>query len=359
MKIYDPMQLSSPVYKGTERSVPAPYPDKGYDNVTALRKPLPVDRTLTRKVVDCMSELIGNTPMLRLDPKKTGLKNIELYAKLDHLNPFGSIKDRTAKGMLSPHLETIKQNGQSILELSSGNAARGLQAIASIHGIQLETVSNRIRVEEMRDMLSLQGAKISPMPEGVDSSDAYAALHAVDDIARDQSQAYFYTNQYRNPNNDGTHYATTGQEILDDLGHVDYFIGSIGTAGSSVGISSKLKEGNPELDITGVISEKDDYVPGIRHKDEIFNVGPYKENLYHRLVDIDVQEAIDGILGLVRDYGVMAGPSSGATYMAALKYLRSIDDLQTAPKTATFIVCDRVEMYFSWIKARRPEIFSS
>jgi cysteine synthase len=309
------------------------------------------------RIVHEMTELIGNTPMLRLNPEKTGLKNIYLYAKLEHLNPFGSIKDRTAWGMLRPHIHNMKEKNKSVLELSSGNAARGLQAIASLHGLKLETISNRIRVSEMREMLHFQGAKITPMPENVDSSDAMAALEAVDKRAEQEKEDFFYTDQYRNPNNDGTHYSGTGKEIIADLGSVDYFIGSVGTAGSSIGISRRLKEANNKLDITGVISEKEDYVPGIRHKDEIFNIGPFKENHYARLIDIDVQTAIDGILELTRNFGVMAGPSSGATYMAAIRFLKQEDKNLKQKKTAVFVVCDRVEMYLSWIKQRRPELF--
>ncbi len=317
----------------------------------------PCPKFRTPRIINEMTDLIGNTPMLRLDPNKTGLKHIDLYAKLEHLNPFGSIKDRTAWGMLKPHINDLKEKKKSILELSSGNAARGLQAIASINGLQLETVSNRIRVHEMRDMLQLQGAKVTPMAEDLDSSDAYAALKAVDIRAEKDKDHFFYTDQYRNPNNDGTHYSHTGQEIIEDLGSVDYFIGSVGTAGSTMGISRRLKEQNFDLDITGVISEKDDYVPGLRHKDEIFDIGPFKENYYSRLIDIDVQNAIDGILELTRDYGVMAGPSSGATYVAAIRHLREVDKTLSSKKTAVFVVCDRAEMYFSWIKVRRPDLF--
>lgn len=310
-----------------------------------------------RRIVGHMADLIGNTPLLRMDPVKTGLKNIELYAKLEHLNPFGSIKDRTAQGMIGPYLEDISKDGREILELSSGNAARGLQALASIAGIGMETVSSRIRVTEMRKALQLQGARITPIDHLVDPTDAYSALKIVDAKAKRENQQYFYTDQYRNPNNDGTHYETTGREIAEDMGSVDYFIGSVGTAGSTMGISKRLLETNCDLDITGVISEKDDFVPGIRHKDEIFDVGPFDEHRYNRLIDITAQESIDGILSLVRDYGVMAGPSSGATYVAAMRHLKQVDDTLLSPKKAVFVVCDRVEMYFSWIEERRPELF--
>ena len=311
----------------------------------------------SRRVVDNMTDLIGNTPMLRLDPAKTGLKNIELYAKLEHMNPFGSIKDRTAMGMLGPHIKGVAEKGMQILEMSSGNAARGLQAIASMHGATLETISGRIRIPEMRQVLQLQGAKLTPLPADLDPADAYAALKMVDGKASKGNDHYFYTDQYRNPANDGTHYGTTGREILEDIGPVDYVVGSVGTAGSTVGISRQLREANPALEIVGVVSDHHDFIPGIRHKGEIFDVGPFDEKYYNELVDINAMDAIDGVLSLVRDYGVMAGPSSGAAYSAALKYLRIADAKLTAPRKAVFVVCDRVELYLSYIAERRPDLF--
>jgi cysteine synthase len=311
----------------------------------------------SRRVVDNMTDLIGGTPMLRLDPAKTGLKNIELYAKLEHMNPFGSIKDRTAMGMLGPHIKGVAEKGMQILEMSSGNAARGLQAIASMHGATLETISGRIRIPEMRQVLQLQGAKLTPLPADLDPADAYAALKMVDGKASHNGDRYFYTDQYRNPANDGTHYGTTGKEILEDIGPVDYIVGSVGTAGSTVGISRQLREANPELEIVGVVSDHHDFIPGIRHKGEIFDVGPFDEKYYKELVDVNAMDAIEGVVSLIRDYGVMAGPSSGAAYMAALKYLREADAKLSAPRKAVFVVCDRVELYLSYIAERRPDLF--
>jgi cysteine synthase B len=308
-------------------------------------------------VVDTMTDLIGNTPMLRLDPARTGLKNIELYAKLEHLNPFGSVKDRTAFGMLGPHIRKIAAEGKEVLELSSGNAARALQAIAGMHGTKLETVSGRIKVDEMRKILQLQGATVTPINHLVDLNDAYAALDLVDAKAADEQDKYFYTDQYRNPANDGTHYAATGREIVRDIGPVDYMIGSVGTAGSTVGISRQLMQANEKLQTVGVVSEPDDFIPGIRHRGEIFDVGAFREDYYAALMGISAQDAITGLLDLARNYGVMCGPSSGAAYMAALRYLKERDGQAGAPQKAVFIVCDRVELYLSYIEARRPDIF--
>ncbi len=308
-------------------------------------------------VVDSMTDLIGNTPMLRLDPAKTGLKNIELFAKLEHLNPFGSIKDRTALGMIGPHIDEIAADGKTIIELSSGNAARGLQAIASMRGVNVETLSNRIRVSEMRKMLLIQGAKITPLPQ-VDPHDAYAALNFVDERARTEERTSFYTDQYRNPANAGAHRLETGREIVEQIGPVDFFVGAIGTAGSTIGISDCLRQSSPGLDVTGVVSDKDDFIPGIRHKDEIFDVGPFAEDSYNRITAVSARQAIDGMLSLVRDFGVMAGPSSGAALYAALDHLRSVDAALSTRKTAVLVVCDRIELYLSYIEERRPDLFA-
>ncbi len=316
------------------------------------------DEIAARPVVDSMTDLIGNTPMLRMDPKKTGLKNIQLYAKLEHMNPFGSVKDRTAFGMIGGHIERIAAEGREVLEMSSGNAARALQAIASMHGSRLETVSGRIRVEEMRKVLRLQGAKVTPMGDDIDPADAYAALYAIDAKADAETARYFYTDQYRNPANDGAHYLATGREIIRDVGAVDYLIGAVGTAGSTVGISRSLREANADLKIIGVVSEESDFVPGIRHKGEIFDVGAFREEYYEQIIGIHALDAIEGIVRLMRDFGVMAGPSSGAAYMAALSHLKTLDDQVTSPQKAVFIVCDRVELYLSYIEERRPDLFS-
>jgi cysteine synthase len=259
--------------------------------------------------------------------------------------------------MLGPHIRTIAAEGKTVLELSSGNAARALQAIAGIHDTMLETVSGRIRVDEMRKILKLQGAKVTPIDDVVDADDAYGAIALVDGMAKNQQDRYFYTDQYRNPANDGTHFSRTGHEILRDTGPVDYMIGAIGTAGTTVGISRQLQTANPHLKTVGVVSDTDDFIPGIRHWGEVFDIGVFDEDFYDAMVGVSAQDAISGLLDLARRYGVLCGPSSGAAYMAALRYLKTQDAKATTRQKAVFVVCDRVELYLSYIEARRPDIF--
>ena len=126
-----------------------------------------------------------------------------------------------------------------------------------------------------------------------------------------------------------------------------------------MGLARALRQANENIEVIGVLSDGVDYIPGIRFKGEIFNVGSFDEKSYRAIQDVSVDEAIDGVIDLMRLYGVMAGPSSGATCHAALKHLRAVDATLTAPKKAVFVVCDRVELYLSWLQSRRPELFSA
>ena len=94
-------------------------------------------------------EAIGNTPILKIDPKVHGLKNIELYAKLEYMNPFGSVKDRTAKALLYDALEDAIKNNKKVIEFSSSNTAKALAVLCSINGLKYKTYSNRIKVSEL------------------------------------------------------------------------------------------------------------------------------------------------------------------------------------------------------------------
>jgi cysteine synthase len=113
---------------------------------------------------DHITELIGNTPLLRLDPAVHGLPNVELYAKLESHNPFGSVKDRVAWGMLRDDLAQIRASGQTLIEASSGNTAKALRVLGAVYGIDLRAVTNRIKVAEVRDLLQLFGTEIVELP---------------------------------------------------------------------------------------------------------------------------------------------------------------------------------------------------
>src|SRR5690606_12353672 len=102
---------------------------------------------------DHITELVGDTPLLRLDPARHGLAGVELFAKLESHNPFGSVKDRVAAAMLRDELPRLRAEGRSLIEASSGNTAKSLRVLAAMEGIGLRAITNRIRVSEVRDLL--------------------------------------------------------------------------------------------------------------------------------------------------------------------------------------------------------------
>lgn len=111
-----------------------------------------------------VTDLIGNTPMLEISPEVHGLKNVNVYAKLEMMNPFGSVKDRTAFGLIRDHLDDIKNNGATVIESSSGNTAKALGVLCSVNNIPLEIYTNRIKVPESRDILRTIGVDVHQLP---------------------------------------------------------------------------------------------------------------------------------------------------------------------------------------------------
>jgi cysteine synthase/rhodanese-related sulfurtransferase len=307
-----------------------------------------------------ISQLIGNTPILKLPQELHGLENIELYAKLELFNPFGSLKDRIAWDLIKSDIQDLQAKKKTVIESSSGNTAKGLQVLTSVLGIDFEIVTNRIKIPEVKAILQILGTKIeelpglSECPDPTDPNDPIMIIH--NKIAQNSTQ-YFHTSQYTNPKNPQAHYETTGKEIQDDIGNVDFIIGSLGTTGSTKGTATYLQEHNPNLRKIGVIAAKGDSIPGIRNIDEMYEVGIFEKDFYDKIMVVDSIRAIDGTLTLIQKAGILGGPTSGATFLGALDYLKTVDASCTEKKKAVFIVCDRLEWYISYFQKRRPDIF--
>lgn len=312
-------------------------------------------------LIKSVTELIGQTPLLEIDPKVHGLKHISLYAKLEHLNPFGSLKDRPAWNILGEQLDDIHNASQTVIESSSGNMAKAMQVICSMRGIPFRVVSNRFPVQEVKQVLQVLGAHISEIPSMSSCPDPTDPNNPIAHIEREmnaQPGKYFHTSQFTNEKNMEAHRSTTGPEIIKDLGSpVNYFITGMGTTGSSRGAGEFLKTVDPRMTLVGVVAPPGQFIPGIRSADEMYEVGLFKKDVYSRIVEVNINESIDGMLVLARKLGVLAGPTSGASYIAALKYLRPIDKKLKQKRNAVFIVCDRLEWYLSYLQKYRPDLF--
>ncbi|MEU3570714.1 pyridoxal-phosphate dependent enzyme [Kitasatospora sp. NPDC036755] len=317
---------------------------------------------------DSITDAIGNTPLVRIDPAVTGLRHIDLYAKLEMLNPFGSVKDRAAWNMTREALPAAVERGDTLVELSSGNTAKALALIAGLHGLPFKSVTNRMKVPEIKDLLLLLGAEIEELPgrtECLDPTDTDDPLTRIHRMLSEADSGYLHTDQYYSRLNLDAHLTGTGPEILRDLdGRApDHFIACIGTAGSSTGVAAALRAHDPAVEVLGLVAHKSDFIPGIRTIDEVHEVGLFDPDTYDGIASVTADQAIDGMLTLARRCALPAGPTGGGAFFGALRHLRPVDE-ELARRgtgerhTAVFIVCDRIESYLSYVRRRRPELFN-
>jgi cysteine synthase B len=311
-------------------------------------------------IVDSVTDLIGNTPLLRIPQEVHQLKHINLYAKLEYLNPFGSVKDRIAWHILKEMRSELQSNNKGIIENSSGNTAKAVAAIAGMWGVPFRLVSAMAKVEETKDMLRLLGVTIQEIPSAVecfDPNDPNDPNYIIELEVAESHGKLFFTGQFFNPKNPQAHYETTGKELLDALPSIEYVCAGLGTSGSTLGIAQRLKERDKKLITVGITSASNDFIPGIRTMAQMRDYGFFESSAYDAFITIDSKTALEGMLTLIRRCGVLCGPSGGANYSGAIEYLRTVDEQLTQPANAVFIACDRTEWYISYIKQRRPELF--
>ena len=310
---------------------------------------------------DSVLDLVGDTPLVRIPRAVHAIPGTDLYAKLEMCNPFGSVKDRTALGMLGRDLARAAARGETVVELSSGNTAKALAIIASMHGVPFKTITNRIKLPEVRDLLLLLGAEIEELPgraECLDPNEPTEPLARFHRALTASSAGYLHTDQYFNPRNVAAHRDGTGPEILADLDGrcPDVFAATIGTAGSSTGVADTLRRADPDVQVLGLVAAAGDYIPGIRTLDEAHEVGLFRPETYDRIDAVTSAEAIDAMLVLVRRCGILGGPTSGAAYAGTVRHLRRLADREPARRTGVFIVCDRAESYLGYLRERRPDL---
>jgi cysteine synthase B len=311
-------------------------------------------------IVEHITDLIGDTPLFKIPSEFTGLKNVDLYGKLEMLNPFGSVKDRVAWAMLKDDIEDIKANGQTIFENSSGNTAKAIAAICGMYGVPFKQVSAMMKVQEGRDVLHWLGAELEEFAAAsdcFDPSDPNDPQFLIEKAVRESGGKAYFTSQFTNEKNPEIHEKTTAREILDDLGDVDYLISGLGTTGSTLGLIRAFKKAKKQFQAIGLVTKSGNMIPGIRSLDQMWESGLYNEGKYEHHHVIDEKQSLNAMKELNQKLGLLCGPSAGANYAGAVSYLKTIDDNLTERKKAVFIVCDRMEWYLSYIKDRMPELF--
>ena len=293
------------------------------------------------RFTDNILELIGNTPMLKLN-KLTANVECTILAKLEFLNLGGSIKDRIGKSMIElAEKQGLIKPGYTIVEPTSGNTGIGLAVAAIAKGYKMVfTLPDKMSKEKI-DLLKAFGAKLIITPTAVPPDHPANYVRVAERIVKETPNS-FMPNQYFNPSNPEAHFRTTGPEIWEQTeGKVDVLVATMGTGGTISGIGKYLKEKNPNIRIVGVDPEGSIYhhefygTKGEVHPYKVEGIGedflPSTLNLkiMDEIITVTDKEAFLTARELAQKEGIFAGGSAGAAVFAALKVARKLKKDQT------------------------------
>ena len=297
-----------------------------------------------------VGELVGNTPLMELGnlARKEGLK-ARILAKLEYLNPAGSVKDRVGKAMIeAAEKEGKLKEGGVIIEPTSGNTGIGLAAVAASKGYQVILTMPETMSKERRNILKAYGAKIvlTPGEEGMAGS-----IKKAEELAKEIPDSII-AGQFENPVNPTAHYQTTGPEIWRDTeGAVDVFVATVGTGGTITGTGRYLKEQNPRIQVVAVepagspvLSEGKSGPHGIQGIGAGFVPKVLDTEVYDQIITATEEESYAAAKKLAKAEGIQVGISSGAALEAAMMLARSEE---YEGKTIVVLLPDSGDRYYS------------
>lgn len=303
------------------------------------------------KIKESALELIGGTPLLRLNryARKTGITNATILAKLEYLNPAGSVKDRIALAMIEDaEKKGILKEGATIIEPTSGNTGIGLAAVAAAKGYRaILTLPDTMSVER-RNLLKAYGAELV-LTEG--AKGMKGAIAKAEELTKEIDGAVIL-GQFVNPANPAVHKAVTGPEIWEQTdGKVDIFIAGVGTGGTITGVGEYLKEKNPDIKVVAVepatspVLSKGTAGP---HKIQGIGAGFVPEvlntDVYDEVIAVENEDAFAEGRNFAVSEGILVGISSGAALKAAATLAKRPEN---AGKNIVVLLPDSGDRYLS------------
>ncbi|MBN2280691.1 MAG: cysteine synthase family protein [Candidatus Marinimicrobia bacterium] len=267
-------------------------------------------------------QTIGRTPLVKINNMiyKPG---VNIYAKLEGFNPTGSIKDRIAWRMIQQAENAgVLTRDKVIIEPTSGNTGIGLAMIGAARGYQVVIVMSEGVSEERRKILRAFGAEVvlTEKKYGTDGAICRAKM-----MVATEPDKYFFPNQFSNEYNKIAHYKATSQEIWEQTnGEIDYFVSSIGTSGTIMGVGKALKENKPSIKIVCAYPEKNHYIQGLKNMEEALVPEIYEPDQIDENIVVSSEESFEVARRIVRNEGIFVGMSSGAAMLAAMKLSEKI-----------------------------------
>lgn len=271
-------------------------------------------------------QLIGQTPLTRIDLFANEFPNVEIYAKVETYNPGGSIKDRPVLRMLTEAIKTGELTHEKvILDSSSGNAGIAYAMIGAILGYKVELVIPDNATEERKKRISSHGANIiyTDAILGYDE-----ALREVDRRYEAQPEKYFFKSQYENQNNWRAHYDTTGVEIWEQTdGKLTHFVAGVGTGGTITGVGRRLKSYNPDIQVYSIAPERFPGIEGLKPLGDPEDIVPeiLDETVIDHQIPTSIENAHEMCSRLARQ-GWFVGTSSGGYLYGAYQLAKEIQE---------------------------------
>lgn len=306
--------------------------------MTAANKPhVSPDRSPTGARIGLnLLERIGHTPLVRLERTGAAFPNVTICAKAEWCNPGGSVKDRAAYSMIREgERRGDLRRGKVILDATSGNTGIAYATIAAALGYRVKLCVPSSVSPERKQILQAYGAEIvfTPGEEGADG-----AIRCVREIYNADPEKYFYADQYGNPANPAAHYSTTAPEIWEQTrGQVTHFVAGLGTSGTFVGTTRRLKELNPRIRCISVQPDSGFHgLEGLKHMataivPPIYDPGLADENIFAR-----TEDAQQMVKRAAREEGILLGVSAGAALWACLDVARRLPSGQPAAIVTVF-----------------------
>ena len=282
----------------------------------------PIGRTL----LDC----IGNTPLLRLERLGRNYPNAEFYGKAEWLNPGGSVKDRPALEMIREAEQDGRlKPGQTILDATSGNTGIAYAMIAAASGYRVKLCLPASASEERKKILAAYGAEmvITPGDEGSDG-----AINRAREIIAAEPGKYFYPNQYGNPANWRAHYKTTANEIWEQTaGRVTHFVAGLGTSGTFVGTTRRLKQLNSAIRCISLQPDAAFHgLEGWKHMPTAIVPEIYDAKLADSNLTVKTEDAYRLVKRAAREEGLLLSPSAAAALDGCFQVAASLSPAQRA-----------------------------
>lgn len=295
-------------------------------------------------------DLIGGTPLLEVTKVAGAPPGTRVFAKAEYLNPSGSVKDRAARAMVLDGLQTGRLGpGKTLLDATSGNTGIAYAMIGAALGFPVSLCMPSNASPERKQLLRAFQAHLIETDPLAGSDGALVAARA---LVNQDPERYFYPDQYNNPVNWQAHYHATAPEIWDQTqGTVTHFVAGMGTSGTFMGTSRRLKELNPSLE---AVAMQPDFplhgLEGMKHMASTVVPGIYDASRIDRTVEVATEDAQAMVLRLARELGIFVGTSSGGNVVAAGETAR-----QAAPGSVIVtILCDSGFRYLSDPLWRQP-----